>query len=142
MPPTCWPRPSISWATGAPGGKDQGDNLGSERELRDIDSAGYQAALAAGAQIVMASYSSWHGRKMHGNEALLTEVLKGRMGFDGFVIGDWNGHAQLPGCTAIRCAPAVNAGLDMLMAPDGWKELQGNLAAQVAAGTDPRGAPR
>jgi beta-glucosidase len=124
---------------GGTGGKDQGNNLASERELRDVDSAGYQAALAAGAQIVMASYSSWHGRKMHGNEALLTEVLKGRMGFDGFVIGDWNGHAQLPGCTAISCAPAVNAGLDMLMAPDGWKELQDNLAAQVASGKIPAG---
>ena len=64
-----------------------------------IDSAGYQAAIAAGAQTVMASYSSWQGQKMHGNHALLTEVLKGRMGFDGLVIGDWNGHAQLPGCT-------------------------------------------
>jgi beta-glucosidase len=122
---------------GGTGGKDQGDNLGSERELRDIDSVGYQAALAAGAQIVMASYSSWHGRKMHGNQALLTAVLKGRMGFDGFLIGDWNGHAQLPGCTAVSCALAVNAGLDMLMAPDGWKELQDNLAAQVAAGKIP-----
>jgi beta-glucosidase len=115
-------------------GKDQGDNPGSEKELRDIDSPGYQAALAAGAQIVMASYSSWRGQKMHGNHALLTDVLKGRFGFAGFVIGDWNGHAQLPGCTAVSCAAGVNAGLDMLMAPDGWKELQANLVAQAAAG--------
>ena len=115
-------------------GKDQGDNPGSEQELRDVDSPGYQAALAAGAQIVMASYSSWRGQKMHGNHALLTDVLKGRFGFDGFVIGDWNGHAQLPGCTAVSCPTGVNAGLDMLMAPDGWKELQANLAAQAAAG--------
>ena len=115
-------------------GKDQGDNPATERELRDIDSPGYQAALAAGAQVVMASYSSWRGQKMHGNHALLTDVLKGRFGFDGFVIGDWNGHAQLPGCTAVSCPAAVNAGLDMLMAPDGWKELQANLVAQAAAG--------
>ena len=115
-------------------GKDQGDNPASEQELRDIDSPGYQAALAAGAQVVMASYSSWRGQKMHGNQALLTDVLKGRFGFDGFVIGDWNGHAQLPGCTAVSCPAGVNAGLDMLMAPDGWKELQANLVAQAAAG--------
>ena len=63
---------------------------------------------------------------MHGNQALLTDVLKGRMGFDGFVIGDWNGHAQLPGCTPGNCAAAVRAGLDMFMAPDGWKELHAN----------------
>jgi beta-glucosidase len=86
----------------------------------------------------MASYSSWRGQKMHGNHALLTEVLKGRFGFDGFVIGDWNGHAQLPGCTAVSCAAAVNAGLDMLMAPDGWKELQANLLAQAAGGEIPQ----
>lgn len=118
-------------------GKDQGDNLATEQQLRDIDSAGYQSALAAGAQTVMASYSSWHGIKMHGNEALLTEVLKGRFGFDGFVIGDWNGHAQLPGCSPVSCAAAVNAGLDMLMAPDGWRELHANLLAQVEGGAIP-----
>jgi beta-glucosidase len=118
-------------------GKDQGDNPSTEKELRDIDSPGYQAALAAGAQTVMASYSSWRGLKMHGNRALLTDVLKGRLGFDGFVIGDWNGHAQLPGCSAVSCAAAINAGLDMLMAPDGWKELQANLIAQGASGAIP-----
>ena len=118
-------------------GKDQGDNPASERELRDVDSPGYQAALAAGAQVVMASYSSWRGQKMHGNHALLTDVLKGRFGFDGFVIGDWNGHEQLPGCTAVSCPAGIAAGLDMLMAPDGWKELQANLAAQAATGQIP-----
>lgn len=125
---------------GGTAGKDQGDNLASEKELREIDSPGYQAAIAAGAQTVMASYSSWHGLKMHGSHALLTDVLKGRMGFDGFVIGDWNGHAQLPGCTPVSCVSAVNAGLDMLMAPDGWKELHANLLKQIAAGeiTDAR----
>jgi beta-glucosidase len=74
---------------------------------------------------------------MHGNRALLTDVLKGRMGFDGFVLGDWNAHAQLPGCTPVSCAAAVNAGLDMLMAPDGWKELHANLIAQAATGQIP-----
>jgi beta-glucosidase len=118
-------------------GKDQGDNISSETALRDLDSPGYLAALGAGAQTVMASYSSWHGAKMHGNRALLSGILKGRFGFDGFVIGDWNGHAQLPGCTAVSCAAAVNAGLDMLMAPDGWHDLQVNLLAQVAAGEIP-----
>ena len=78
---------------------------------------------------------------MHGNRALLTDVLKGRFGFDGFVVGDWNGHAQLPGCTAVSCAAAVNAGLDMLMAPDGWRELHANTLAQVRSGAIPRTPP-
>jgi beta-glucosidase len=119
---------------GGTGGKDQGDNLFTEKQLLELDSPGYQAAIAAGAQTIMASYSSWRGLKMHGNHALLTEVLKGRFGFEGLVIGDWNGHAQLPGCTASDCAAAVNAGIDVLMAPDGWRELLGNTVAEAAAG--------
>jgi beta-glucosidase len=116
------------------GGRDQGDTVASESELRAIDAAGYEAALAAGAQTVMASYSSWRGAKMHANRALLTEVLKGRLGFDGLLLGDWNGHAQVPGCTAVRCASAINAGIDVLMAPDGFRELHENTLLQVRSG--------
>jgi beta-glucosidase len=53
------------------------------------------------------------------------------MGFDGLVIGDWDGHAQVPGCSYVSCAPAVNAGLDVLMAPEGWRDLYVNMLAQV-----------
>lgn len=122
---------------GGTGGHDQGDNLSSEAQLRDIHFAGYPPALAAGAQAVMASFSSWHGMKMHGSHPLLTEVLKGRLHFDGFVIGDWNGHAQIPGCTNVSCAQAINAGMDILMAPEGWKELYANTLEQVKSGEIP-----
>jgi beta-glucosidase len=116
---------------GTEGGRNEGNNTAPESELREVDAAGYEAALATGAQTVMVSYSSWQGVKMHGNRALLTSVLKGRMGFDGLLLGDWNGHAQLPGCTAVRCAAAINAGIDVLMAPDGWRELHDNMLQQV-----------
>jgi beta-glucosidase len=122
---------------GTSGGRDEGDNTATEAELRDLDAAGYQAALSAGAQTVMVSYSSWHGMKMHGSRALLTDVLKGRMQFDGLLLGDWNGHAQLPGCTPASCAAAIEAGLDVLMAPDSWRELHANLLAQVRSGEIP-----
>jgi beta-glucosidase len=122
---------------GTEGGRDQGDNTAPESELRDIHAAGYEAAITAGAQTVMVSYSSWQGVKMHGNGALLTSVLKGRMGFDGLLVGDWNGHAQLPGCTAVRCAAAIDAGIDVLMAPDGWRELHDNTLQQVGSGEIP-----
>src|SRR6516225_11285619 len=122
---------------GTEGGRDEGNNIDTESELRQIDAAGYGPAILAGAQTLMASYSSWQGMKMHGNRALLTDVLRGRMGFDGLLIGDWNGHAQLPGCTAVRCAAAVNAGIDVLMAPDGWRELHANLLEQVRSGEIP-----
>ncbi len=118
-------------------GQDQGNNTVSETELRDVDAAGYVAALAAGAQTVMASHSMWHGVRMHGNRALLVDVLKGRMGFDGLVLGDWNGHALLPGCTPDGCAAAFNAGLDVLMAPDGWSGLYVHTLQQLRSGEIP-----
>ena len=122
---------------GTEDGRDQGNNTAPESELRDVHAAGYEAAITAGAQTVMASYSSWQGVKMHGNHALLTSVLKERMGFDGLLLGDWNGHAQLPGCTAVRCAAAIDAGIDVLMAPDGWRELHDNTLGQVRSGEIP-----
>ena len=74
---------------------------------------------------------------MHGDHYLLTDILKGRMGFDGFVVGDWNAHEQVPGCTKSDCAAAILAGVDMLMAPDSWKELYRNTLAEARAGVIP-----
>jgi beta-glucosidase len=122
---------------GATGGRDEGDSTASETELRDVDAAPYVSAIAAGVQTVMASFSSWQGVKMHGNQALLTGVLKQRMGFDGLVIGDWDGHAQLPGCSGVSCPAAVNAGIDVLMAPGGWRDLYTNMLSQVSSGEIP-----
>ncbi len=118
-------------------GVDQGDALINEDSLRDIHGAGYYTAIPAGVQTVMASFSSWHGRKMHGDKELLTDVLKGRLGFNGFVVGDWNGHGQVPGCTNTDCPQSLNAGLDMYMAPDSWKELYESTLSQVRNGTIP-----
>lgn len=119
---------------GTVSGKDQGDNVSDEEDFRDIHAAGYPPAIAAGVQTVMASYNSYHGRKMHGHEQMLTDVLVGRMGLDGFVVGDWNGHGQVAGCTPQSCAASFNAGLDMFMAPDSWEELYHNTLAQVKSG--------
>lgn len=116
-------------------GIDQGNNLAAEQQLIDLHAQGYVGGLGAGAQTVMASFNSWHGEKNHGNKYLLTDVLKTRMGFDGFVVGDWNGHGQIPGCTNENCPQAANAGLDMYMVPTGaWKPLYENLVAQARAG--------
>ncbi len=104
-------------------GRDQGDARISEADLIATHAAGYPPAIDAGALTVMASFSSWNGVKNHGNASLLTDVLKGRMGFAGLVVGDWNGHGQVPGCTATDCPAAINAGLDLFMAPDSWKAL-------------------
>ena len=115
-------------------GADQGDALISEDELSKVHAAGYYSAIPAGVQTVMASFSSWQGRKLHGDKELLTNILKGKMGFKGFVIGDWNGHGQVPGCKNTDCAQSLNAGLDMYMAPDSWKGLYASTLQQVKDG--------
>ncbi|WP_380786209.1 exo 1,3/1,4-beta-D-glucan glucohydrolase [Sphingomonas sp. R86521] len=119
---------------GGTGGRDQGDAKVSEETLRDVHAAGYPRAIEAGTLTVMASFSSWNGAKMHGNKSLLTDVLKGRMGFNGFVVGDWNAHGQIAGCTNENCAAAINAGLDMFMMSGDWKKLYANTLAQAKSG--------
>jgi beta-glucosidase len=119
---------------GTSGGVDQGDTQIPESELIRVHAQGYVSAIDAGVLTVMASYSSWQGQKMHGNRHLLTDVLKGRMGFDGLVVGDWDGHAQVPGCRSDHCPAAFNAGVDMFMAPNKWKALYENTLTQVRSG--------
>lgn len=120
---------------GTADGRDQGDARISEAELVAKHAQGYPAAIDAGALTVMASFSSWNGVKHHGNASLLTAILKGRMGFSGLVVGDWNGHGQIPGCSATNCPDAINAGLDLFMAPDSWK---GVFDSTLAAARDGR----
>ncbi|MBU2869592.1 exo 1,3/1,4-beta-D-glucan glucohydrolase [Colwellia sp. E2M01] len=116
-------------------GDDQGNNIDSESDLFNIHAQGYMGGLAAGAQSVMASFNSWNGKKLHGSHYLLTEVLKEKMGFDGFVVGDWNGHGQVAGCTNDSCSQSVNAGLDIFMVPTAdWKPLMANTIKQVESG--------
>ena len=119
---------------GTVAGRDQGDNVSSEEELRDVQGAGYPVAIKRGVQSVMASFNSWHGRKLHAHKELLSDVLVDQMGFDGFVVGDWNGHGQVDGCSNVSCAAAFNNGLDMYMAPDSWQGLYKNTLAQVKSG--------
>ncbi|PWB75895.1 MAG: hypothetical protein C3F15_05930, partial [Holophagae bacterium] len=88
-------------------------------------------------QTVMASFSSWHGQRMHGNRELLTDVLKRRLGFDGFIVGDWNGHADVPNCSSSSCPAAFNAGIDMFMVPEDWRGLYENTLDQVRSGEIP-----
>jgi beta-glucosidase len=119
-------------------GRDQFNDLADERTLRDVHAAGYPAGIYAGALTVMASYNSWQGTKMHGNHVLLTDVLKGRWHFPGFVVGDWNAQEELPGCTKFDCPDMLTAGVDMYMAPDSWRQVYANLLDQVQSGRMPQ----
>jgi len=122
-------------------GLDRGVNLASQAQMIGIHAQGYIGALGAGVQTVMASYNSWNDRqgghdygKMHGARTLLTDVLKGRMGFDGFIVSDWNGIGEVAGCSIDSCARAINSGIDMLMVPDQWRSFIANTIKQVNDG--------
>ncbi|MYD42271.1 MAG: glycoside hydrolase family 3 protein [Gammaproteobacteria bacterium] len=112
-------------------GIDQGNVVCNERDLREIHAPGHVAALGAGAQIVMAAFNSWHGAKVHGSKYLLTHVLKGHMGFDGFVVSDWDGFAQVHEDFDKAIATSVNAGIDMLMVSADWQRVLKTLVRAV-----------
>ncbi len=116
-------------------GVDQGDVNGDIEALKALHARPYPAAISAGVEAIMASFNSINGVKMHGNKALLTDVLRGEMGFTGLVVGDWNAHGQIDGCTVDDCPQALNAGLDIYMVPDDWKALHANLVREVRDGT-------
>lgn len=125
-------------------GQDQGETRTSETDLARTHGAGYYGALGADAQTVMVSYSSFtdtdSGRqwgKMHGNAHLIDEVLKRRLRFNGLVVSDWNGIEQVPGCTKWSCPQAINAGIDLIMVPDDWKQFIPATVADVRAGRIP-----
>lgn len=122
---------------GTQGGHDQGNAVMSEEELRRIHMPGYISAIKAGVVTVMASFSSFNGTKMHGNKYLLTDVLKGELGFKGFVISDWAAIDQLPGSYADQIQTSINAGVDMVMVPGKYVEFITTLKTLAQQGKVP-----
>lgn len=102
---------------------DRGDVRLDDAQFRAIHLPGYRAAVAAGVGSIMPSYSSWNGLKCSGNKYLMTEVLKGEMGFEGFLISDWAAIDELPGDYTSDVEQAINAGMDMVMVPDKYREF-------------------
>jgi beta-glucosidase len=102
---------------------DRGDTRLSERELRDIHMQGYVSSIRAGVGTIMPSYNSWNGVKCSGSKRLLTEILKQELRFDGFLISDYNAIDELPGDYKSQIEQSVNAGMDMFMVPDRYREF-------------------
>ena len=116
---------------------DQGDTRLSEADLRRIHMAGYKTAIEEGVGSIMPSYSSWNGERMSGHKHLLTDVLKDEMGFEGFLISDYNAIDALPGNYREQIKASTNAGMDMFMVPSRWKELYGLLKDLAEKGEVP-----
>ena len=119
---------------GTKDGIDQGDTIVDEITLKNVHGMPYYAAIDSCAITIMASFNSWNGLKAHGNEYLLTNVLKNQMEFDGLIVGDWNGHGQVDGCEDNNCPEAFNSGVDIFMVPQDWEALYWNTLDQVKEG--------
>jgi beta-glucosidase len=125
---------------GTTNGIDRGNTICDEATLRKLYLPPYRAAVKAGVGSIMVSYSSWNGQKMHGNKFLLTDVLKGELGFQGFLISDWAAIDELSPDYKSDIEQSINAGLDMIMIPNGtdktnnYVEFIGDLKALVAGG--------
>jgi beta-glucosidase len=125
---------------GTHNGKDQGDTECDDATLRRLFLPPYAAAIKAGAGSIMVSYSSWNGEKMHGNKYLLTDVLKGELGFQGFLVSDWAAIDQISPDYQSDIEQSINAGLDMIMVPYGpghqnnYVEFIQDLKSLVASG--------
>src|ERR1035437_3991774 len=123
----------------ARGGKglDQGDTHVDEATMRRIHLPGYIAAVEAGVGTIMPSYSSWNGVKVSGDKHLLTEILKRELGFQGFLISDYNAIDQVDQDYKKAIGISINAGMDMAMVPTKYKEYIADLKQLVGEGTVP-----
>ena len=114
-------------------GIDQGDVRMPREQFEALHVSPYYPAIDSCTQTIMSSFNSFQGKKLHGYNELLTDLLKDEMAFDGSIVGDWNGHGQVEGCSNANCPEAFNAGVDIYMAPDSWKDLHRNLLRDVKA---------
>jgi beta-glucosidase len=116
---------------------DRGDTRMDEATLRRIHLPGYRTAIEAGVGSIMPSYSSWNGVKCSGSRRLLTEILKEELGFEGFVISDYDAIDELPGDYRSDIKQSINAGMDMVMVPQKYREFFATLKSLVEAGEVP-----
>jgi beta-glucosidase len=126
------------WGTGVDGGIDQGDVALDEADMRSIHLPPFQAAIGAGAMSIMVSYSSFQNVKMSASSKWLTDVIKGELGFRGFLVSDWGAIYQLPGTRRQAAAQAINAGIDMVMVPDDYVDFIADVKSLVGEGTIPQ----
>jgi len=128
---------------GTENGQDQGNTVCDETTFRKMYVSPYEPAIKADVGSIMVSFNSWNGEKMHGNKHMLTEVLKQEMGFKGFLVSDWAAIDQISPDYKHDVETAINAGLDMVMIPNGpsqghnYVEFIQDLKDLVADGSVP-----
>jgi beta-glucosidase len=121
-------------------GEDRGSARCDEDVLRNVHAMGFISGIQAGSQSVMVSYSAWGDEgRLHGSHYLITDVLKERMGFDGVVIGDWDAHAYVDGCSDGDAGNAIRAGVDVLMISTKvkWQAVHRKALTEIRSGAIP-----
>ena len=112
---------------------DRGDASLNEEQIKEL-LAIYQAQIDAGVKTIMISHSSLNGIKMHENQQYIS-LLKKEMGFEGFIVSDWNSVQNTSGSSYYeQIVTAVNAGIDMLMEVDRYNEAASIIAKAVENG--------
>src|SRR4030065_1023841 len=113
---------------------DVGDLLVDEATIRDTHLPPFRKVIEAGAMSIMVSLCSWNGIKIHGHRYLLTEILKKELGFDGFVVSDWEGINHIDSDYYTAVVTAINAGIDMNMVPTEYEKFIGIMKSAVQKG--------
>ncbi|CAO2185204.1 unnamed protein product [Urochloa humidicola] len=122
-------------------GINENNTAASFHELLGIHMPPYYSAVIQGVSTVMVSFSSWNGVKMHANHFLVTDFLKNKLRFRGFVISDWRGLDKMTFpehddyITSVKLG--ILAGIDMVMIPYTYTEFITDLTALVNNGTIP-----
>jgi beta-glucosidase len=124
---TAWGTGKKDAKTGVRSPLDRGDTRLTEAELRRLHLGGYMTAIHGGVGSVMVSYNSWNGEKASGSKRLITDILKGELGFSGLVISDYDAIDELPGTYRDQVRASVLAGMDMLMVPAKYREVFSTL---------------
>ncbi|MFH0891562.1 MAG: glycoside hydrolase family 3 protein [Candidatus Falkowbacteria bacterium] len=116
---------------------DQGAITLSEDVLLGEGLEPFEQSVKSGAMSIMVSRSSWQGVKISANKRLLTDILKERLNFKGFLVSDWGAIDQISDDDYRNTVEAINAGIDMVMVPEDYGKFIDNVVRAVNSGDIP-----
>ncbi len=120
------------WATSKDYKLDQGNLTMTLSELKEKNLLPFEDAIRAGAMSIMISRDSLNGKKISGDKYLLTDLLKGEMGFKGFLVSDWGAVDQISDDYYKDIVISINAGMDMVMLPGDYDVFMNNISSAIS----------
>ncbi|MDP2586670.1 MAG: glycoside hydrolase family 3 protein [Candidatus Komeilibacteria bacterium] len=113
---------------------DQGNSNISEAELRQIHLEPFRQAVNANVKSIMVGLNSWQGEKISASKYLISDILRGELGFTGLIFSDWYGVYEIERSKYNSLVRAINAGVDMIMLPYDYEDFVTYLQRAVANG--------